>query len=58
MEQTIAVLEKVGLKDIDHYNPNNCELFEQSNSVPNHEFKQNLIKLWSIIHIQDLVRGS
>uniref|UniRef100_A0A7N5KCK2 Cilia- and flagella-associated protein 43 n=1 Tax=Ailuropoda melanoleuca TaxID=9646 RepID=A0A7N5KCK2_AILME len=57
MEQTIAVLEKVGLKDIDYYNPNSCELFEQSNSVPNHEFKQNLIKLWSIIHIQDLIRG-
>lgn len=29
MEQTIAVLDKVGLKDIDHYNPNSCDSFEQ-----------------------------
>lgn len=28
MEQTIDVLDKVGLKDIHHYNPNSCESFE------------------------------
>lgn len=44
MEQTIAVLDKVGLKDIDHYNPNSCESFEHSNNVRNHDFKHNLIK--------------
>lgn len=36
MEQTIAVLDKVGFKDIYHYNPNSCNSFEQNNSVPNH----------------------
>lgn len=25
MEQTIAVLDKVGLKDTDHYNSSSCE---------------------------------
>lgn len=57
MEQTIAVLEKVGLKDIVHYNPNSCELFEQSSSTLSHVFRQNLIKPWSTIDIQDLIRG-
>lgn len=33
MEQTIAVLDKVGLKDTDHYNSSSCERFEQSNSL-------------------------
>ena len=57
MEQTIAVLEKVGLKVIDPYNPNSCELFKQSNSVPNNEFKHSLIKSWSFFDIHDLIRG-
>lgn len=56
MEQTIAVLDKVGFKDIYHYNPNSCDSFEQSNSVPNHEFKQNLKKSWSFTDIQNVIR--
>lgn len=55
MEQTIAVIDKVGLKDSDHYNPNSCESFEQSNSVQNHEFKQNLTKSSSFSNIQDVI---
>lgn len=56
MEETIAVLDKVSLKDTDHCNPNS-DSFEQSNSVPNYEFKQNLTKSWSFIDIQDVIGG-
>ena len=46
MEQTIAVLDKVGIKDIDHYISSICEWYEQSNSFqtmnPNRTYK-NLV---------------
>jgi hypothetical protein len=33
MEQTINVIDKVSLKDMDHYNPSSCESFPHDNNV-------------------------
>lgn len=39
MEQTIAVIDKVSLNDIDHCNPKSCELPEQNNQCFNYELR-------------------
>ena len=57
MEQTIAVLDKVGLKDTDHYNSSSCEWFEQSNSlqIMNSIEPTKILVFYS--DIQDVIRG-
>ena len=58
MEQTIDVLDKVGIKDIDHYISSICELFEQSNSFQTMNSNRTYQDLVFYNDIQDVIQFS
>ena len=58
MEQTIDVLDKVGIKDIDHYISSICEWFEQSNSFQTMNSNRTYQDLVFYNDIQDVIQFS
>ena len=58
MEQTIAVLDKVGIKDIDHYISSICEWYEQSNSFQTMNSNRTYQNLVFYNDIRDVIRFS